>query len=126
MRDARPSIPAELESSRIVAVFRGEQPIAAGVVHWRGAWMEVPWASALREFNTTSSNIFLYWQMIQLAIASGCRQFEFGRCAPGEGWSQNERAILSIARRKRASPTAAPDRARYCHEQGWEEGSRRR
>lgn len=76
------------ESSRIVAVFRGEQPIAAGVVHWRGAWMEVPWASALREFNTTSSNIFLYWQMIQLAIASGCRQFEFGRCAPGEGTFQ--------------------------------------
>lgn len=76
------------DSSRIVCVFRGEQPIAAGVVHWRGAWMEVPWASALREFNGMSANIFLYWQMIQLAIASGCRQFEFGRCAPGEGTFQ--------------------------------------
>ncbi len=42
------------ESTRaFVVVFRGEQPVAAGVVHWRGAWMEVPWASALREFNTT-------------------------------------------------------------------------
>jgi FemAB-related protein (PEP-CTERM system-associated) len=76
------------DSSRIVCVFRGEQPIAAGLVHWRGAWMEVPWASALREHNATSSNVFLYWQMIQLAIANGCRQFEFGRCAPDEGTFQ--------------------------------------
>jgi FemAB-related protein (PEP-CTERM system-associated) len=75
-------------TSRIVCVLRGEQPIAAGLVHWRGDWLEVPWASALREFNATSANIFLYWQMIQLAIASGCRQFEFGRCAPGEGTYQ--------------------------------------
>ena len=73
------------DSSRIVCVFRGDQPIAAGLVHWRGAWMEVPWASALREFNATSSNVFLYWQLIRLAIESGCRQFEFGRCAPDEG-----------------------------------------
>lgn len=76
------------DTSRIVCVYRGEQPIAAGLVHWRGAWMEVPWASALREFNITSANIFLYWHMIQLAIANGCRQFEFGRCAPGEGTYQ--------------------------------------
>jgi FemAB-related protein (PEP-CTERM system-associated) len=73
------------DSCRIVCVFRGEQPIAAGLVHWRGVWMEVPWASALRESNAMSANVFLYWQLIQLAIERGCRQFEFGRCAPGEG-----------------------------------------
>ena len=76
------------DSSRIVCVLRGEQPIAGALVHWRGSWMEVPWASALREFNGTSSNVFLYWHLLRLAIASGCRQFEFGRCAPGEGTFQ--------------------------------------
>ena len=73
------------DNSRVVCVYRGEQPVAASIVHWRGAWMEVPWASALREFNAVAANMFLYWRMLQLAIECGCRQFEFGRCAEGEG-----------------------------------------
>jgi serine/alanine adding enzyme len=76
------------ENSRVVCVYRGEQPVAASIVHWRGTWMEVPWASALREFNAVAANMFLYWQMLQLAIECGCSQFEFGRCAPGEGTFQ--------------------------------------
>ena len=75
-------------NSRVICVYRGEQPVAASIVHWRGAWMEVPWASALREFNAMAANMFLYWQMLQVAIDRGCSRFEFGRCAPDEGTFQ--------------------------------------
>ena len=76
------------DNCRVVCVYRGDQIVAAAIVHWRGAWMEVPWASALREYNAMAANMFLYWQMLQLAIERGCSRFEFGRCAPGEGTFQ--------------------------------------
>ncbi len=76
------------ENSRVICLYRGAQPVAASIVHWRGGWMEVPWASALREFNAMAANMFLYWRMLQVAIDRGCTRFEFGRCAPGEGTFQ--------------------------------------
>lgn len=76
------------ENSRVVCVYCGDQPVAASIVHWRRTWMEVPWASTLREFNAMAANMLLYWRMLQLAIDRGCSRFEFGRCAPGEGTFQ--------------------------------------
>lgn len=73
------------DNTRVVCVSRGGVAGAAAIVHWRGAWMEVPWASALRDFNVFAANMLLYWHMLLLAIGQGCRVFEFGRCAPGEG-----------------------------------------
>jgi FemAB-related protein (PEP-CTERM system-associated) len=73
------------DNSRVICVCRGEQPVAAAIVHWRNGWMEVPWASTLREFNSMAANMLLYWHMLRLAIEQGCSRFEFGRCAPGEG-----------------------------------------
>lgn len=73
------------DTTRVFSVSRGLQPVAAAIVHRRGDWAEVIWASALREANPLCANVFLYWQMIQSAISSGVRTFEFGRCAPGEG-----------------------------------------
>ena len=79
------------DNSRILCAYHGEQPVAASLVHWRGDWMEVPWASALRESNALSANMLLYWHMLQFAIGRGCRRFEFGRCTPGEGTFQFKR-----------------------------------
>jgi len=76
------------DNSRVICVYRGEQPVAASIVHGRQGWMEVPWASTLREFNTMAANMFLYWQMLRVAIGQGCSRFEFGRCAPDEGTYQ--------------------------------------
>lgn len=73
------------DNSRVLCAYHGERPVAASIVHWRGDWMEVPWASAVREANALAANMFLYWHMIAFAIAQGCRRFEFGRCTPGEG-----------------------------------------
>ena len=40
------------------------RPAAASLVHWSSRQFEVPWASALREFNPLCANVFLYWQMV--------------------------------------------------------------
>ena len=72
-------------NSRVLTVLHEDKAVAAAIVHWRGDWMEVPWASTLREANPLAANMFLYWRMLEFAVARGCRRFEFGRCTPGEG-----------------------------------------
>jgi FemAB-related protein (PEP-CTERM system-associated) len=73
------------ESTRIVSVWRGDQPVAASLVFWHVDTMEVPWASSIREFSPLCANTLLYWEMLRLAIGRGCRRFDFGRSTPGEG-----------------------------------------
>ena len=73
------------ERSRVFIARYREALVAGSIVHWRGDSIEVIWASALRESNTVSANVLLYWHMLQLAIGQGCTRFEFGRCTPNEG-----------------------------------------
>lgn len=89
------------DSSRIFVVFSGDQPVAASFVYWRGPAredgigrveaMEVPWASALREFNPQCANVYLYWQMVRFAVEQGFGRFDLGRSTPGEGTFQFKR-----------------------------------
>jgi hypothetical protein len=82
-------------SSRIFTVLAGEQPVAASLVYWRGGLrdardgrpdvVEVPWASALREFNSQCANVFLYWEMVRFAVDRRFARFDLGRSTPGEG-----------------------------------------
>ncbi len=66
-------------------VYDGTTPIAGGVgFTWNGQF-ELTWASALREYNARAPNMLLYWSLMQRAIASGQRIFDFGRCTPGGG-----------------------------------------
>jgi FemAB-related protein (PEP-CTERM system-associated) len=76
------------EHSRVVVVTHRGQPVAASIVHWHRDVIQVPWASALREFNPLCVNVLLYWQMIRFAIERGFRAFDFGRSTPGEGTFQ--------------------------------------
>jgi FemAB-related protein (PEP-CTERM system-associated) len=73
------------EHSRVLCVHHGALPVAVAITHRRGPWLEVIWASTVREANALAANMFLYWRMISYAIGVGCRTFEFGRCTPGEG-----------------------------------------
>lgn len=73
------------ESSRILCVSLGDQPVAASMVFWHGDAMEVPSASALRTFSSLCPNTLLYWEMLRFAIGRGCRRFDFGRSTPGAG-----------------------------------------
>lgn len=71
--------------TRVFSVRLNGRPVAASLVHWHRGTIEVPWASALREFNALSPNVFLYWQMVRFAVERGFRTFDFGRSTPDEG-----------------------------------------
>jgi FemAB-related protein (PEP-CTERM system-associated) len=73
------------EDSRLFTIRANGRPAAASLVHWHNGTIEVPWASAIREFNPLCANIFLYWQMVRFAAERGFRTFDFGRSTPDEG-----------------------------------------
>ena len=76
------------EESRVFVVSLESKPIAASVVLWRGAQLEVPWASAMRAYNPLCPNVLLYWAMLKFGIERGFARFDFGRSTPLEGTYQ--------------------------------------
>jgi len=72
-------------STRVFVITLDAKPVAASIVCWHGGTIEVPWASALREYNLLCPNVLLYWQMLAFATNGGFRTFDFGRSTPGEG-----------------------------------------
>jgi FemAB-related protein (PEP-CTERM system-associated) len=73
------------ERTRVFVVSAGGRAAAASIVHWHRDTIEVPWASAIREFNPLCANVFLYWQMLRFAIERRFRTFDFGRSTPDGG-----------------------------------------
>lgn len=66
-------------TAHITALYQGNKPVAAGfTLGWRNT-LEIPWASTLREANSLNANMLLYWEILQFAIHSGYRIFDFGR-----------------------------------------------
>ncbi len=47
--------------------------------------LEIPWASTLRAENHDSPNMLLYARLLEFAVESGYRRFDFGRSTPHEG-----------------------------------------
>ena len=86
------------DGARILVVSHEGRPVAASLVHWYGGRIEVPWASALREFNPLCANVFLYWQMLRFAIERGFETFDFGRSTPGEGTYQFKKQWGAVPR----------------------------
>jgi serine/alanine adding enzyme len=67
------------------AVYREQQPVAAGCGFvWRDEF-EITWASSLREHSRLAPNMLLYWAFLEHVIGRGVRVFDFGRCTPGGG-----------------------------------------
>lgn len=67
------------------AVYRGDQPVAAGCGFVWGGEYEMTWAGARRETRSIGSNMLLYGAYMEEMIARGVRAFNFGRCTPGSG-----------------------------------------
>jgi FemAB-related protein (PEP-CTERM system-associated) len=76
------SFPAE---SCIIAVYCADKPVAAGMLCWFRDTVEIPWASANRDYNHLCPNNLLYWTALQFALEKGFKRFDFGRSTPGEG-----------------------------------------
>jgi serine/alanine adding enzyme len=73
------------EKSKIVMVYKDDQPIACSLVVGFKGTLENPWASALREYSRLSPNMLLYWSMLEYACNHGFNYFDFGRSSPDEG-----------------------------------------
>ncbi|HEV2146489.1 MAG TPA: FemAB family XrtA/PEP-CTERM system-associated protein [Longimicrobiaceae bacterium] len=73
------------EQALFGTVYSGATPVAAGCGFAWGGEFEITWASSLREFNSVSPNMLLYWAFMERVIGQGVRVFNFGRCTPGAG-----------------------------------------
>lgn len=73
------------ERSEICVIrFEGRAVAAGLLVHGPGT-TEVPSASSLREFNSTSANMLMYWHLVSRAIERGQECFDFGRSSRDSG-----------------------------------------
>ncbi len=79
------------DAAELAVVSRGEQVIATALlVHdpagpGRVASTQVPSASALRAYNSTNANMWMYHQLLLRAMARGSGAFDFGRSSEGSG-----------------------------------------
>lgn len=73
------------QRAHVGVVYQEDQPIAAGIVLDCRDRVSIPWASTLREYNTLSPNMLLYWGFLEYACSSGFQSFDFGRSTPDEG-----------------------------------------
>jgi FemAB-related protein (PEP-CTERM system-associated) len=73
------------EEARLFCATLEKRTVAASLVLRSRDRMEVPWASALAQFNSLAPNMLLYWEMLRTAVEQGCTHFDFGRCTPLAG-----------------------------------------
>ena len=73
-------------SARICTTFTNDgKAVASGFLVGFKKVMEIPWASSLRSYNSSSPNMLLYWSALKHACENGYDTFDFGRSSPGEG-----------------------------------------
>ena len=73
------------QQAHLCTVYREQEAAASGLVFGFRDTLEIPWASALRKYNALAPNMLLYWSVLEFAVKSGYRYFDFGRCSPNEG-----------------------------------------
>ena len=71
--------------ARTGLVYHNKKPVGAGIILCQGRTVSIPWASTLREYNSFSQNMLLYWNFLQFAADNGYNQFDFGRSTLDEG-----------------------------------------
>ena len=73
------------DATRLFVVRQGQRPVAGSITYAWGTTLEVPSASALREYRGQCPNYLLYWAMMREAVRRGCTVFDFGRSTPADG-----------------------------------------
>lgn len=69
----------------LTVVYWGGKPVGCGFLIQYGDYMEIPWASTLREVNPFSVNTHMYWNILSHALNSGVKTFDFGRSSIDSG-----------------------------------------
>ncbi|MEX0774949.1 MAG: FemAB family XrtA/PEP-CTERM system-associated protein [Phycisphaeraceae bacterium] len=132
MRDlGTPVFPRKLFAA-ILTHFKGEaelavadcqnQPVAAALlIHSQRGSTQVPSASALRQFNHTNANMWMYHRLLLRAIERGSREFDFGRSSQDAGtyrfkkqWGAEPReTVWQYHQRRGDINSMRPDNPRY-------------
>jgi FemAB-related protein (PEP-CTERM system-associated) len=73
------------DTAHVYVVHSGTVPVAAGVALRYRDTVLVPWASSLRAYRPQCPNMLLYWTMLEHAVTSGARAFDFGRSSADSG-----------------------------------------
>jgi FemAB-related protein (PEP-CTERM system-associated) len=76
---------ADGSRSELCVVSLEDRPISGALLVHHAKRTEVPSASALRKYNPTNVNMWMYWQLLQRAIEQGSSEFDFGRSTIGAG-----------------------------------------
>jgi FemAB-related protein (PEP-CTERM system-associated) len=110
------------EHAQVFCALLEGQTVAASIVLRDRNRMEVPWASALAQFNTLAPNMLLYWEMLRTAVEQGCTHFDFGRCTPNAGTHRFKAQWGAVPHQLcweywlasgQSLPNLSPDNARY-------------
>ncbi len=107
--------------AELCVLRQGQTPVAAALLlHGQGV-TEVPSASSLREFNSTCSNMLMYWNLLERAVQRGQAVFDFGRSTVDGGtyqfkkqWgAKPETAVWQYYVRDGDAGQMRPDNPRY-------------
>jgi FemAB-related protein (PEP-CTERM system-associated) len=71
--------------AELCVVRLNNRPASGALLVHHAGRTEIPSASALREYNPTNVNMWMYWQLLQRAIEMGSTEFDFGRSTVGAG-----------------------------------------
>lgn len=74
-----------ISRAELCLVRLNNRPTSGGLLVHHAGRTEIPSASALREFNPTNVNMWMYWKLLERAIEKGSREFDFGRSTLGSG-----------------------------------------
>ncbi len=70
----------------LIAIARlSGKPVGVGFLIGHNGKLEIPWASTLRKFNPLGINMFLYWNILKIAIEKNYQIFDFGRSSKDAG-----------------------------------------
>jgi FemAB-related protein (PEP-CTERM system-associated) len=73
------------QNSWLIVIKLEQRPVAAGFLLGSEDTMEIPLASTIREVNSLSMNMLLYWEVLKFAIKQNYSQFDFGRSSKNAG-----------------------------------------
>lgn len=98
------------------------KPVAAGYTVGHRDTLEIPSASALREYSRCAPNMLLYWTVLESAIERGYKVLDFGRTSRNSGpyrfkkqWGAEERPLAwhYILSEGDELPKISPDNPKY-------------
>lgn len=81
----------------VVLVYMAGKPVSAGFLVGHNDVLEIPWASTLKCANLKNANMWMYRQVLDYAVSSGYRYFDFGRSTKDSGTYQFKKQWGAIA-----------------------------